>query len=61
MVQDEQFLFQFGKWFEISDGQAFLVRKMVQIERSFLNENGSMDCRCTIDNDSPCGQCGGMV
>ena len=27
--------FQFGKWFEISDGQAFSVRKMVQIERSF--------------------------
>jgi hypothetical protein len=24
MVQDEQFPFQFGKWFEISDGQAFL-------------------------------------
>jgi hypothetical protein len=23
MVQDEQFPFQFGKWFEISDGQAF--------------------------------------
>ena len=23
MVQDEQFLSKFGKWFEISDGQAF--------------------------------------
>jgi hypothetical protein len=23
MVQDEQFLSRFGKWFEISDGQAF--------------------------------------
>jgi hypothetical protein len=27
--------FQFGKWFEISDGQHFPVWKMVQIGQSF--------------------------
>ena len=41
------YIFQFGKWSR-SNGH-------------FCNENGSMDCWCTIDNDSPCGQCGGMV
>ena len=40
-------IFQFGKW-SIS-------------EINFHNENGTIDCWCTIDIDSPCGQCGGMV
>jgi hypothetical protein len=40
--------FHFGKWLEIYDRHGFSS-----------SENGLIDYRCTIDNDSLCGQCRG--
>jgi hypothetical protein len=36
--------FQFRKWFEISDGQAFSSSERSRSNGHFRNENGSMDC-----------------
>jgi hypothetical protein len=61
MVQDEQFLSSLESGLRFLTDRHFPVWKMVQIDSHFHNENGLIDCLCTIDSDSPCGQWGGMV
>ena len=69
-----QSFFKFKKWSKMSSSfpiwkvvwdlwrkDIFKFEKWFRSNNHLRNKNGLIDCWCTIDNDSPCGQCGGMV